>query len=340
MILYFGTMLSRHGKSPALMELVVPRLAKFKVIGAYSNKRSQVLRLVEMVFMLWRFRNVCTIVFIDTFSTTAFWYCYILAFMCKWLRIPYLPVLHGGLFERRLNQTPKLCHHVFAHAAVNISPSLFLKNIFERRDFKVKYLPNFIELEKYHFLKRSYFKPTLLWVRAFHEIYNPAMAVEVVHLLKNRFPDVSLTMVGADKDGSLAKVKELSGFLGIQERIKYTGYLPKEDWINLAVHSDFFLNTSTADNMPVSVIEGMALGLIVISTNVGGIPYLLDDSVDSCLVENNDAKAMAKKIEAILDNPIAGERISSSARKKIENFSWDVIRKQWLTVIQEFERKI
>jgi glycosyltransferase involved in cell wall biosynthesis len=332
-------MLSRHGKSPALMELVVPRLVDTIEISAYSDNKHQFIRLMEMIYALYRNRKQSTLVFIDTFSTNAFWYCFILAIMCRNLKIPYIPILHGGLFEKRLKRTPFFCKQVFSYSAINLSPSIFLKNVFEQHSFKVFHLPNFLELENYPFYSRIAVRPKLLWVRAFHEIYNPFMAVNVVKLLKDKFPDVSLTMVGADKDGSLDKVKKMAENLRVKDHINLTGYLSKSEWINLSVKHDFFLNTSTADNMPVSVMEGMSLGLVVISTNVGGIPYLLQNNVDSYLVNSNDAEAMADRIAQVLESPQVAQNLTSNAREKCEAYSWNLVKEQWLNILNQYDKK-
>ncbi len=339
MILYLGNMLSRHGKSPALMELIVPRLSKHINIKAYSDQKSQVGRLVQMMMAVVRYRSQCSLVMIDTFSTTAFWYCYILSMMCRLFNIPYLPVLHGGLFETRLKQTPRLSRQVFNHAAANISPSLFLKQIFEQNQYTVINIPNFISLEDYPFGNRTLFKPRLLWVRAFHEIYNPYMAIQAIKLLADQFPEASLTMVGSDKDGSMERSKQMARELGVEDRINFTGYLSKEEWIGLSAEHDFFINTSTADNMPVSVMEGMSLGLVVISTNVGGIPFLLRDRVDAYLVDSNDSKSMADRIKEVILQPQVGRQLTEAARHKSETFSWPIIQAQWLLTINQFKKK-
>lgn len=339
MVLYFGNMLSRHGKSPALMELVVPKLGESIEIKGFSNKKSQWGRLISMVSALLLYRNKCTLVIIDTFSTRAFWYCYILSLLCRLFKIPYLPVLHGGLFESRLRDTPKMSKQIFSNSAANISPSLFLKNVFESHHYKVIYIPNFLDLEQYPFKEREKQKPNLLWVRAFHKIYNPMMAVRVVKELVEKWPAVSLTMVGADKDGSLLEAKQLAKELGVKNNIKFTGYLSKTDWIALSSQSDFFINTTTADNMPVSVMEAMALGLVIISTNVGGIPFLLKNESDSFLVDNNDSYAMAQRINILLQDSSIGVQLAANARKHSEIFSWNHVGKQWLAAIAEFKRE-
>ena len=61
-------------------------------------------------------------------------------------------------------------------------------------------------------------------------------------------------------------------------------------------NGDIFLNTTGVDNAPVSVVEAMACGLCVVSTNVGGIPYLLEHEYDSLLVPSNDPAAMATAV--------------------------------------------
>lgn len=332
-------MLSRHGKSPALMETLVPKLNELLSVQAFSDKKWQLTRLVHMIWMVWIKRKECTLVLIDTFSTRAFWYCYSIANLCRWLNIPYAPILHGGLFEQRLQRTPRVCKTVFLNSAVNISPSLFMKEIFQNYDYEVLYLPNFLEIENYPFTIRNIFRPRILWVRAFHEIYNPLMGLKVLELLKVKFPEAILTMVGTDKDGSMLHAKKKAMEFGVLESVNFTGYLSKKDWLNISSDHDFFINTSTADNMPVSVIEGMALGMVVISTNVGGMPFLLQDGVDAYLVNSNDAKSMNEKIISVIENPKLGKQLAESARQKSEGFSWDIVKKKWKETIYKFEKK-
>ena len=116
-----------------------------------------------------------------------------------------------------------------------------------------------------------------MWLRSFHEIYNPKMAIEVLKILNDYYNDVKLTMVGPDKDGSLKKCLRLSKKYKLNQKVEFLGYLRKMEWIKIARDHDIFINTSTIDNMPVSILEMMALGLPIISTNVGGIPFILEN---------------------------------------------------------------
>ena len=70
--------------------------------------------------------------------------------------------------------------------------------------------------------------PKLLWVRSFHKVYNPEMAIYVTHELNKIYPNVELCMVGPDKDGMLEKCKRLCNRLNIGKNVAFTGILKKK----------------------------------------------------------------------------------------------------------------
>ncbi|MBA3257451.1 MAG: glycosyltransferase family 4 protein, partial [Pyrinomonadaceae bacterium] len=86
---------------------------------------------------------------------------------------------------------------------------------------------------------------------------------------------------------------------------------------------------TNVDNAPVSVLESMACGLCVVSTNVGGIPYLLKHEEDALLVPPDDAQAMAAAVRRIYSEPGLAERLSRKGRAKVEQFDWSAILPQW-----------
>ena len=66
-------------------------------------------------------------------------------------------------------------------------------------------------------------------------------------------------MVGPDKDGSLKKCYELSKKYKLNQKVEFVGYLRKIEWLEIARDHDIFINTSTIDNMPVSIIRNDGL---------------------------------------------------------------------------------
>ncbi|RXP44855.1 glycosyltransferase family 1 protein [Lutibacter sp. HS1-25] len=306
--------------------------AGFKV-WVYSSKKNIFLRLISMCWGVLKNDNA-NYILIDTYSTFNFYYALVVSQIARLLAIPYIPILHGGNLPNRLKKTPKLAAMVFKNADVNIAPSKYLLNEFQQKGFKTQFIPNAIQINNYPFTTRAVLRPKLLWVRAFDKIYNPQLAVLVLAKLKLRFPNACLCMIGPDKDGSLEDVKKLAKDLNLEDALVFTGYLSKENWIAKAAEFDLFINTTNIDNTPVSIVEAMALGLPVVSTNVGGIPYLIEDTVNGLLVEKDDADQMVKQLISLLEAPIKALEMSQNARKMVENFDVAIVQQQWEQILK------
>ena len=339
MILYAGNILSRFGYTPTFIETLTPKLSEHYDVLAVSEKENKLMRLLDMVKSVFKNKNRLDLVLIDSYSVKAFWYTYIISKICQRLNIPYIPILRGGGYPDRLKQSPELCRFIFSNSHKNISPSFYLKKHFEDSGFNVDYIPNFIPIENYKFLQRKNIKPKLFWVRSFHEIYNPLLAIDVLKLLKIKYPDAELCMVGPDKDGSLKKVTDKASKENLTSSLNITGKLTKKEWLELSESYDIFINTTDFDNHPVSVIEAMAVGLPVITTNVGGLPYLVEDNTDGILVDPNDPVKFVKAIENLLTDSDLLCRITKNARKKVEEFDWNVVSKKWFEVIDPLVKK-
>lgn len=331
MILYIGNILSVHGGSVGFIETMVPRLASRYQIKSVSSIRSKPIRFLHMLFSIWWYRNTCEVVLVDTFSTQAFWFSYAVGRFCNFLKIPYIPIIRGGDFVKRISKSKKECDFLFAESLLNVVPSKFLEFHFNKAAYEVKYIPNFIELKKYPFKLRENIQARILWVRAFHQIYNPMMAIDVLNRIKD--PESQLCMVGADTDGTKKLVEKRIAELKLSDHVKMTGRLLKEEWIKLSEHYDVFINTTTIDNMPVSVIEAMALGLPVVSTDVGGIPYLIENRKNGILVKSKNAEEMTRAIQELLRNPESAKSLSLNGRSTVEEYDWEKVKMKWFEVL-------
>jgi glycosyltransferase involved in cell wall biosynthesis len=285
-----------------------------------------------MLWSVFRYSNVDGVL-IDTYSTTNFWYAFAVSQLCRLLGLKYIPILHGGNLAFRLQKNPKICKMIFKHSFQNVSPSLFLIEEFKVKGYdNVIHIPNALELQNYPFLERKKASPNLLWVRSFAKIYNPVMAVKVFAAIKNKYPEATLCMVGPEKDGSLLNAKQIAKNLELE--IHFTGKLSKQEWIRQSAEYDIFMNTTHFDNMPVSIVEAMSLGLAVVSTNVGGIPYLLEDQKEALLVPDMDIDKMVEKIDSLIENSILFREITTNARRKAEQFEWQIIKFEWMTILK------
>ena len=167
------------------------------------------------------------------------------------------------------------------------------------------------------------------------------MAILLLGQLKKRFPDATLLMVGGCNEGkeslnkTLSKVEEL----GLADSVEFTGRLTKEEWSARSEECNIFINTTNVDNLPVSVIEAMTLGLPVISTNVGGIPYFITNGVNGLLVEPNDVNAMAECVCKLVDDFTLLKNITEKSLKKSESFYSCNVKKKWVNLLRNVENR-
>jgi glycosyltransferase involved in cell wall biosynthesis len=332
-LLYIGNKLSKHGVTPTTIEILGPLLEREGFVVSYaSSQRNNYFRMIDMLWSIFQNRKA-DVVLIDTYSTTNFWYAFTTSQLCRLLKLKYIPILHGGNLPFRLKNNPKMCNMIFNHSYHNVSPSHYLLEKFRDQGFNnLIYIPNGIEIENYPFKERKKASPNLLWVRSFAKIYNPLMAIEVFFIIKKKYPEATLCMVGPEKDGNLLDAKQKAKELKLE--VLFTGKLSKQDWINLSKEYAVFMNTTHFDNMPVSVVEAMCLGLGVVSTNVGGIPYLLENKKEGLLVQDNNVDEMVSAIEEIIANPDLFLYITDSARAKAESFDWESVKHNWRAILK------
>lgn len=333
-LLYIGNKLSKHGVNATSIETLGAFLEQegYKVYYA-SSKKNKLTRILDMIYSTLRYSRKVDYVLIDVYSTQNFYYALIISQLCRFLNIKYIAKLHGGDLPNRLKNSPRLCDLIFKNAFSISAPSNYLLQSFKNKYTKnLHYIPNTIEINKYKFTNKDFSEPKLLWVRSFSTIYNPIMAINVALELKKTYPNVTLCMVGPNKENLLEECKNYAHLHSID--VKFTGKLSKEDWINLSQDYNVFINTTHFDNTPVSVIEAMALGLPVVSTNVGGIPHLISNNENGLLVNDNDAIAMADAINTLFNNPEQRNSIIVNARKYVEQFDWEIVKKDWYQILK------
>ena len=298
-----------------------------------SSKSNKVLRLLDMVLTCLKSYRKVDCVLIDTYSTQNFYYALVISQLCRLLKLPYIPILHGGNLESRLKHYPKFSRLIFKYSKVNIAPSPFIKSVFESYGyFNIVSIPNALDINNYSFRERHIDTIKLLWVRSFSKIYNPSLAVKVLKQLTNKGYKAELCMVGPDSgDGSFQETQQIAKKLDVP--VTFTGKLPKSEWITLAENYNVFINTTNFDNMPVSVIEAMAIGLPIVSTNVGGIPYLIEHEEDGLLVPANNVLIMTDSIVRLKQEPSLTKTVIKNARTKVETYDWEIVKQEWFKVL-------
>ena len=327
--LYVGNKLEKWGKTPTAVDLLPNFLEKEGLnIEAISDRKNKLFRFIHMITHC-AFGNY-QIIIIDTYSTQNFIYAKVCGTIARFRDIDYYFVLHGGALDQKISTSGNFVRDLFRNAKKLIAPSNHLFQKFEKLEFQnLICIPNSIHIKHYPFQFREQLKPKLLWLRSFQELYNPNLAIQVYQVLQKDYAHADLCMIGPDKDGSLAKLKRMAE----KDNVIFPGRLSKKDIVEKSNEYYIFLNTSNIDNTPVSVIEAMALGLPVVSTNVGGIPSLIEDGVSGLLVPPNDPEAMAEACRKLILDPDLASKLTKNARAKVEKFDWEQVKFQWLDLL-------
>jgi glycosyltransferase involved in cell wall biosynthesis len=295
-----------------------------------SPHRSGLLRGADMAWSSWKNRERFRSAYVEVFSGRAFLWAEAVSWVLRRAGRPYVLALHGGNLPDFAMRWPGRVRRLLQSAEHVTVPSEFLKAQMRRYRKDLVLMPNAIDVTEYRFRPRIRPRPALVWVRALHRIYNPGMAIRVLAILSRELPEAHLDMLGPDKrDGSWQETRTCAQVLGVTASLRKPGGVPPREVASWLDHGDIFLNTSDIDNTPLSVLEAMACGLCVVTTNSGGMPYLLDHERDALLVPAGDAKAMANAVRRIITEPGLAEWLSCNARRTVETFDWSILLPRW-----------
>jgi len=336
-ILFVGNHLSKSNQNLSVNEELSTQLLRFGWSSILiSRKINRLLRFWDMISTIVNKKSEYLIAEVDIFSGAAFVWGFFCALVVKLIHKPLVLTLHGGNlpnFARKYVFWVKL---LLRWGDVVVSPSNYLREqmAIYRRDIRL--IPNGISIQNYPYRERQIITPNIIWLRAFHEIYNPSLGPKVVKKLQERGHYCHLTMVGPDKkDGSFEKALSTAKELGVDDLVHFIPGVSKEEVPSLLNKADIFLNTTNFDNTPVSVLEAMACGLCIVSTNVGGVTYMINDEEDSLLTQPDDSDAMAYAVERIITSPELANKLTKNARAKALQSDWSTILPLWDRIFWE-----
>ncbi len=156
--------------------------------------------------------------------------------------------------------------------------------------------------------------------------------LRAARLISEKLPDAAFVIAG---DGPLmSSLAVLSRDLGIDDRVVLTGF--RDDILNLMNTFDIYVISSHHEGIPISALEAMAMKKALVSTRVGGMPEIIDDSHSGLLVEPGNANAIADGCVRILNDPKLRADIENGARSRVEEeFSVAIQRERIVNLYTE-----
>lgn len=320
---------SNSGWVPNPMEILAPYLEQRGYECMFSSRIvNRYARFADILRTLYAQRNRYDIVCLQVYSGPSLVVEDAASVVARSLGKPLIMVLHGGAMPEYMKKVPRWTKHILSRADAIITPSQYLTDAVGSLGFRTRIIPNIIPLAQYPYKRRCRVRPKLLWMRTFYAYYNPSMAVHVLRELLNDFPDATLTLSGQEK-GIGQDVRNLVDRLGLAGRVRFPGFLDMAMKREEFARHDVFLNTTFIDNMPVCLVEAGAFGLPIVSTNVGGVPYLVKHEESALLVNPDDATGMADAVRRLISEPQLASRLSTNGRAMAEQSSPDRVVPMW-----------
>jgi glycosyltransferase involved in cell wall biosynthesis len=213
----------------------------------------------------------------------------------------------------------------------NAVPSRFLKDVFDRFAIQSEVIPNIVDVDRFRFRARGPLRPNVLSTRNFEPLYNVACTLRAFRLLQDRYPEASLTLVGAGSEEK--RLRDLARQLHL-EHVRFAGRVAPEEIWRYYRDADIYLQTPDIDNMPSSVLEAFASGCAVVSTNAGGVPAILTNETHGLLLECGDYHAAAERMLRLVADPVLAGRLTAAARQRCADYQWNVVRSRWLALYE------
>ena len=256
--------------------------------------------------------------------------------VARFCGIPAIVNYRGGEAGSFLDKSFFLIKPTLKAADAIVVPSAFLEKVFARKAVRVTVVPNIIDLGRFtpsSTMRRPFFRPdsvNIFVARNLEPLYDIETALRAFQVVRHEIPEAKLRVAGSGPEEQ--KLIELSRELGIGESVTFLGRISNENMPELYRSSDIAVNSSLVDNMPISILEALASGVPVVSTNVGGIPVLVEDGKTALLVPPRDPRGMAEAVLALVRDPIRYSDVRDAGMRLVRRYAWTEVRGQWIHV--------
>lgn len=231
----------------------------------------------------------------------------------------------GGEAGRFLSAWGALASPAFHMAHVVTAPSAFLKQTLESRArVPVSVVPNIVNLSAFHYRPRTAPAARILVTRHLEKMYDIASVLLAFCKIQERRPEATLWIAGTGSEE--ANLRSLVSVWNLRN-VRFLGHVGYEQLPAVYDQCDILLNASRVDNFPGALLEASALGLIVVTTRAGGIPFLYEDHKNALLADVGDSTGLALAVEEVLQNPELARSLTEAGFELARRFEWNEVRR-------------
>src|SRR5690606_2687422 len=207
-----------------------------------------------------------------------------------------------------------------------VVPSRYLQRVFAAHGYAARVIPNIVDTRRFAWRDRPTVEPHLLSNRNLEPYYRVDLVIRAFAHVRQRRPDARLTIAGRGSQERM--LRALATQLGVADAVRFAGAVPPDDMPALLDRAGIFVNASTLDNQPVSILEAFATGVPVVSTGTGDIADMLRGGELGTLVPP-DPEAIAGAVLGILEHPQEAAARARRARASLDRYTWTEVAGAW-----------
>ncbi len=260
---------------------------------------------------------------------------------------------HGGEAAEYFAKHINFARRWLCRADQVVVLSGFLKEVFDQYAISCVVIPNIVILQPQETRDRE-IGPRFISVRHFEPLYNIPCILRAYEKVLQLYPNATLDLLGrGSMRGQLEQYVAEHQLTGV----RFVGQVPNKEIYDYLAKADILLSSPRIDNMPVSLLEAMNAGLLVISSRVGGVPYMINDGLGfsgaensiaettasspyrpnkatGLLFESDNADELAEKMLWALEHPDEVKQIIAQAQKEVQKYAWENIRQQLMKLYE------
>lgn len=243
------------------------------------------------------------------------------------LGVPAVVNYRGGEAAGFLARAHRWVRPTLRRAASLAVPSGFLQQVFGAHRIDAVIVPNIIDLERFRPAPGAGpVAPHLVVARNLEPIYDVATAIRAFARVRRRIPAARLSIAGSGPER--ASLEALAAELAIGDAVRFTGRLDRDQMAALYRDATVMLNPTTVDNMPNSLLEAMASGVPVVSTDVGGVPFMVAHERTALLVPPRDPAALADATIRVLEDAAMRDTLRANGLAEVQRYAWPSVRQE------------
>lgn len=208
-------------------------------------------------------------------------------------------------------------------------------------DSKTFIIPNGVEFDKIKEIKPVNFNKenVIFYIGNFNKLKGIDILIRAFYEVKKSIFDSYLYIAGSGEEEK--ELKNLVKELDLENDVKFLGFVRGDKKYSMIKSAEVLALPSLWESLPIAVLEGMTCGKPIIASNVGGIPYLVNDGKNGFLVRPGEVNELSDKLITLLKDKKLQEKMGRESLKLSEDFDWNKVSEKTFEVyneiINEFE---